>query len=599
MLAALQTGGIQQARAQTTNLLYEKLIAPSSMEINSISIGAGEQLDLPTGHLTLTATDIAVPGNSAILVELRRTMDNGIVGTRESVAPLGGWVLDLPRISVSHAKNIGWATRDTSRPYKNCSIAQVGYLGSADGTKVPENKFYPFTYWSPPTLHIPGGGGALLYDNAGMPAPTGGQGQIFWRTTDHAVASCLTNVANPTTGLGNNAGYDATEGYLVTTASGLKYRFDWVATDYSREVSTRYAPTGYPAGTTLLALMNVQEASLYVTRIEDRFGNYVIYKYSNAATATVKLDSVTASDGRTINLTYDSGGYLTGASSGGRTWRYTYSGTPLYRDLTAVQLPDGSQWTYSGRGIRPSLMTDPYYGSCINQTTWSGEQTTDTIDSGDYSHTNSMVVGAPSGLKTTYVFLTHLFGKSAVPKNCYASGWISSPFFGMVQEPVLPVWFAATSLASKTVSGPGMTNATWRYGYISRHGFLPMTDGYTRTRVLNPDGSLDTYLYGNTFDQNEGLLRSMSKSKDGVELSRTDYTYELGGSNSAYPKRIGTYNAVIDSGYVSTFLRPMVKQVRTESGIPYIWMIPQDCSGQTCLETFGRPTRITTSSLGN
>jgi hypothetical protein len=590
----MQAAVMQFAHAQTTSLLYEKLVTPPGMGINNIQIGAGEELDLQTGHLTLTATDILVPGNNSIPVELRRTMDNGIVGIKQEVAPLGSWTLDLPRISVTHAQNIGWATKDPSRPYKNCSISQVTYLGPADGTKVPEDKIYPFTYWSPPTLYLPGGGsGVLLYDNAGVLAPIGQQGQVYWRTTNQSVASCLARVANPMSGQANNAGYEATEGYLVTTANGLRYWFDWVATDLSKPVYSTYVPTGsgYPSGTVLTATMNVQNVSLYPTRVEDQFGNYAIYRYSNAATGTVKLDSIVASDGRAIDLSYDSRGFLIGATSGGRSWIYSYDDTSLYRRLTTVQNPDGGKWSYRGKGTSSSPMMDPYYGSCINQT-WATEQTTDAIDNMNYNHPSRLVVEAPSGLQTTYLFLVQLFGKSGVPKSCYVSGWISSPFRGMIQEPLLPVWYAATTLVSKTVSGPGIPEATWRYGYISRHGFLPLTDGYTRTRVLSPDGSLDTYIYGNTFNKNEGLLQSMVRSKNGIELSRIDYSYELGAANADYPKRMGTYPSPVDGGYVSTFLRPMVKQVRTEPGVSYTWQVPQDCSGQSCLDGLGRPTRI-------
>jgi len=597
---ALQTSGF--CYAQTSNLMYEKLVAPPAMDVNNIPIGAGEQIDLQTGRLTLRTTDIAIPGNDGISVEIRRFKDTGAVGYGLALAPLGDWVLDLPRISVTHAKNIGWATQDASRPYKNCSISQRSYINPASGTKFPENQFYTFTYWAPPTLHLPGGGGgALLYNDAGLLVPIN-QGQIYWRTLDQAIVSCLPNVANPTSGLANNAGYDATEGYLVTTADGLKYRFDWVATDSSREVRSAFVPTGsgYPSGTVLTATMYVQNVSLYPTRIEDRFGNFVNYQYSNAASGTVKLNAIVASDGRSISLGYDSNGFLTSASSGDRKWSYSYEGAgSLYKNLVSVQNPDASRWAYTGGSTFTSSPTmDPYYGSCVNQNSWMKEQTTDTVDIKDYSYVQ-YVVGAPSGLQTTYRFTQHIFGKSAVPKNCYVSGWISSPFLGMVQEPTLPVWYAATTLAYKAVTGPGIADAVWRYGYISRHGFLPLTDGYTRTRVLDPDGSLQTYMYGNIYNQNEGLLQSVVQTRDGAELSRTNFTYELGGTNSAYPKRVGAYPSPLDAGFSASYMRPMIGRVTTQSGVTYTWRVAQDCDGSTCLDSLGRPTKIIKSSAGN
>lgn len=583
--------------SQTYNLLYEKLIAPPPTNINSVTIGAGEQLDNQTGHLTLSAIDVSIPGNNEIPVELRRSKDTGVVGYGSIAAPLGDWILDLPRISLTHAKNIGWANIDPSRPYKGCSISQRDYIYPAGGNKSPENKFATFTYWIPPTLYLPSGGGVLLYNTGELPVPTN-MDRVYWRTIDQAIVTCLSSIANPVAGLSNNAGYEGSEGYQVTSAKGLRYRFDWLATDNSREVFTTYVPTGYPAGTVLTATMSVQNISLYPTRVEDRFGNWVTYQYSNAATEKVKLLSIVSSDGRAINLSYDPDGFLNRITSGDRSWIYSYesNGSKIQKVLVEVRNPDNSKWSYAGGAIFSSSPTmDPYYGSCVNQNNWMKEQVQDSIDNTSYSYVQ-YVVNAPSGAQTIYRFGQGIFGKSGVPKNCYVSGWISSPFFGMIQEPQLPVWYAATRLLYKSISGPGVTEATWRYGYISRHGFLPMTDGYTRTRILNPDGSLDSYIYGNTYNSNEGLLLTSTRSKDGVELSRTDFTYELGGSNANYPKRAGVYPFPLDAGYTASYLRPLIRKITREPGTIYSWQVAQDCNGGSCLDMLGRPLKIIGSS---
>lgn len=594
-LALLQVSGV--GRSQTSNLIYEKLVVPPTSNINGVAVGEGEQIDNQTGRLTLNTIDVAIPGNNEIPVELRRSKDTGVVGYGSIAAPLGDWILDLPRVSLTHAKNIGWANIDQSRPYKNCSVSQQNYIYPSAGNKPPENKFVTFTYWVPPTLYLPDGGGVLLYNTGELPVAAS-MDKVYWRTIDQAIATCLPSLANSIGGLPNNAGYEGNEGYQITTAKGFRYRFDWLATDNSREVFTTYAPTGYPAGTVLTATMSVQNVSLYPTRVEDKFGNWITYQYSNAPTEKVKLLSIVASDGRSISLTYDTDGFLNSVNSGGRSWVYSYegNGSKTRKVLVEVRNPDNSKWTYAGGAIFSSSPTmDPYYGSCINQNNWMKEQTQDSIDNNNYNYVQ-YVVNSPSGAQTTYRFSQGIFGKSGVPKNCYVSGWISSPFFGMIQEPQLPVWYAATRLVYKSVSGPGLTESIWKYGYISRHGFLPMTDGYTRTRILNPDGSLDSYTYGNTYNSNEGLLLNTIRSKDGIELSRTDFTYELGASNPNYPKRVGIYPSTLDAGYTASFLRPLINKTVKEPGITYVWRVAQDCNGASCLDVFARPLKTVESS---
>ncbi|REN20805.1 hypothetical protein DSI41_03190, partial [Mycobacterium tuberculosis] len=51
-------------------------------------------------------------------------------------------------------------------------------------------------------------------------------------------------------------------------------------------------------------------SELYATRVEDRFGNWVSYRYSNAANAPVRLEAITASDGRQISFSYNARGHV-------------------------------------------------------------------------------------------------------------------------------------------------------------------------------------------------------------------------------------------------------------------------------------------------
>ena len=57
--------------------------------------------------------------------------------------------------------------------------------------------------------------------------------------------------------------------------------------------------------------------ALYVTRVEDRHGNWVQYNYANTHAEPVKLTSITSSDGRSITLTF-SGTRVASATNGSR-----------------------------------------------------------------------------------------------------------------------------------------------------------------------------------------------------------------------------------------------------------------------------------------
>jgi YD repeat-containing protein len=69
---------------------------------------------------------------------------------------------------------------------------------------------------------------------------------------------------------------------------------------------------------------------MYVTQIQDRFGNTLTYNYDPT---TGYLSSITASDGREVDVTYVSGSpaiqtiTAKAANVASRTWTYTYVST--------------------------------------------------------------------------------------------------------------------------------------------------------------------------------------------------------------------------------------------------------------------------------
>ena len=105
----------------------------------------------------------------------------------------------------------------------------------------------------------------------------------------------------------------------------------------------------------------------YVTRIEDRNGNWITVDYDDGADADdgVMLDRIEANDGRVVTFGHFRGRINT-ASNGNRQWRYNYDSND---NLTRVDRPVGSwRYTYQTSGYRLlKSMTYPE-GGVVNYT---------------------------------------------------------------------------------------------------------------------------------------------------------------------------------------------------------------------------------------
>lgn len=136
-----------------------------------------------------------------------------------------------------------------------------------------------------------------------------------------------------------------------------------------------------------------------VTRIEDRFGNWVTYQYSGN-----HLQSIASKDGRRIDLVWN-GDNVASASSSLGTWRYGYDGTAL----RAVTRPDESKWQFASSGDMKILPDNspPIY-----------EQTPQClppfIGTGSFDYT----ITDPSGASALFTFVVARHHRGNVPKYC-------------------------------------------------------------------------------------------------------------------------------------------------------------------------------------
>jgi hypothetical protein len=447
-------------------------------------------------------------------------------------------------------------------------------------------------------LIFPGQGAHLLLHNQNkMLAPTDGT-RYYWLTSQLDYASCLAGIKNAGTGTPEQVAFGRAEGYLVRRPDGTRYWFDWMAVDRTTNFITSSRGTSVVNPWLKSESLRQATTALYATRVEDRFGNWVNYHYSNSSTQPVRIDRIEASDGRLITFGYgDVQGIerLISVSAHGRTWYYDYSQENLrVKPLVLVGNPDGSMWKYSGLS-KPSFDwgLDKQYGSCARPDTWRNTVNFDatTTEPGASSYWYS--VDSPSGARARFDYGLILMGRSGVPRQCRVSGsTLAGNVYQDMSEQAIRMGGKQIALIVKTVTGPGLPALRWRYAYQSAMGHLPFTGGTSRTKVLDPRGVLSTYIYGNVYQKNEGLLLSVMDTVAGSTVRAVTYEYAAEGQ---FPKQIGRHPNADFSDYGSAFLRPKIVARTAQDGSYFDWRVARSCNG-LCLDGLGRAVEVDTSS---
>lgn len=569
----------------------------------------GERHSLENGSLGFEVVDAAVPGNNDLPVEIRRSYQltaPAVDQTYGSVdPPLGDWMLELPRIEATYDLDVGWVTSDTSRPTKNCSLVDKNKLTPpASGTH--PDFFHPAAMWGPPTLVIPGKGSKLLlYNEGNLPQPSTG-GPYFWLTSSFEYASCIAVLKNAGGATALQQRLGRSEGYFVRRPDGTKYWFDWVALDRTTLATSGFAqPQGQYGYWIASAHQRQAKIALYATRVEDRFGNWVEYTYSNPSNKAIKLDRIDSSDGRSITLSYANGALST-VSTGGRTWTYSYilrwGGTGNFKSLSSVVRPDGSAWTYTGELPNADEMSvNKDYGACATPRNWTStvnpDQTVTPLPFGSSAFT----VTTPSGATAKYGMGKIVLGRSEVLIGCYTNGHkLSSgglPVYLFNQY--LNLGGRVHALIEKRVTGPGLTEQVWRYNYQSTITSELGSLGDTRTKVMEPDGTLRSYIFGNAYRKTEGLLLSESVAQGGVVLRTTSYQYRANMGDPGFPKKVGHHPAANWNSYGQAYIRPLVSKVTTQQGKSFSWTVPSNCGAtgtDLCLDELGNPLKAVAGS---
>ncbi|MGH8050538.1 MAG: RHS repeat-associated core domain-containing protein [Arenimonas sp.] len=545
----------------------------------------GDQVDLSHGGLSFSATDISLPGNSALPVAFTRAHSvRNVKGYIVYDSALADWQLDIPNISFASIEE--W--KDQRCSVSNAASVMPPHIQTTSTDTNPNSMTYgmktynfirPGQYWHGFHAQMPGGGELLLINNNAA-KPTQG-GPYYWSTNNQTFFSCLPSIKNGTG-----------EGFVAVTSDGTKYYFDWRAQTYEPllELGQGYA-------------LRRARMAMYATRVEDRHGNWVEYTYANSPYYPVKLTQIKSSDLRTLTISYLAGGYrdyVSSVTDGTRTWRYEYeyftTAKPL---LKKVILPDSSAWEFAFAGL-----SDAKVDYWINLDTREESHTCETP--GDaVIRTYTGTIKHPSGAVGEFTVMPTRFGRSNVTNNCQTNTYFvpkMPPWFNAknFQQNTDAVRYDVLALKRKSVSGAGIQTTAQDYSYTtSLVGFAPsypicQSDscaGKNFTLVSNSNGTWEKFTFGNSYYYNEGKMLLSEKGRGAVTLSTQSNTYELAKQGLPFPT---PFAASPQRGQVSTFSSEYIGPLKTTTIIQDGVSFNSVVNGY---DSFARPTSVTKSSV--
>ncbi len=515
----------------------------------------GDHIDLDTGGLSLSNTDVSLPGNSKLPVQFGRLLNRSRMSEGRK-GWMGDWNPDIPHISRRYIQNYVPPASD------NAPRCTVGNQGAINGWF---KSFQPETYWRGTNMVGFNGASKYMLKRRTSDANQELDGKTpKYLTQDYWLIECI-NTATP-----------SNEGFKATAPNGDIYTFDHtVAFDGGNAFPSSISSQSNPIGDT------GPEAAFneitFVTRIEDVHGNWVVYDY-NAGGKPYKISS---NDGRQIDISW-SGEQISSVSANSRVWSYQYgtcTGTGC-KKLTQVTLPDNRTWSYGNmEGISGKTSSE----LCPNDT-----------------HQDATVTH-PTGTTALFKFNVISNGRTNLAVSLFPSEWGQTPhdrcFAGAVNNPRS---FNSVAVVEKTLTIIGSPDATWLYEYDQDEGQyygdanlnppdsddLPNGDlAPTKWReVTQPDGSLIRTLIDRAYGYAEGkAVEVKALSDSGIVLQTKTNTYELG--DFVGGRTHGHYNAI-------TFAKThIVSEVKSETA--------RDGDVFTTESSYQHDTSISTYSYGN
>ncbi len=554
----------------------------------------GEQISARDGTVTFKMVDGELAGNGPTMRIVRSfTPRENNRYYETSGMSVAGWILEIPRmktvvnysVNTSASSPYGWQVAGSNR---NARCSQFGAPG-------PVVLSPSYLYWDDHEWWS----GYQLVDDAGNE-------QQVLATTDPALIaggykavtagnwriSCLSSI---TGGSG--------EGFLATSPDGTKYWFDYLVYALADAIVKPIdsAPESKQAGlraktTSTLApvqnRMTRKNAMLLVTRIEDRFGNWLTYNY-NASLGPV---GITASDGRT-QVWSDVNGVTTislGGAGKTRSWSYEH-----VSGVGTVTLPDSTptnpvKWTYNFAPLTTLVTSTASYGagSCA-------------IPTGSISGSAQATATSPSGVTGTFAFTLKRFGRSYVPYECVLA-------LGGDDHVLYPPTYVKYALTQRSFTGPGLVTQSWTYAYSTPNASYSKDCGSGCTTevwsdVTDPEGTRQRSVFSNRYDGTENvLLREETYNASNTLMRKVSHEYAVfpayaTSSPFPWPAQVGDDLQLRTNKARSERWAPATKHQTDQQGRLFTWDVANTCGSggaSLCFDALARPTKVTKSSAG-
>lgn len=506
----------------------------------------GEQMDMATGGLSFTQMDIDLPGNGLQIQVVRTAALDRYERDEPRTGSFGDWELELPRITTLVGAQ---PPSSTSAPVTGGDwkpAARCSQIGQQPPPVYPKGSIYtvpvplePEQWWHGYQLVTPGDGEQqlLLRSSSNTLSPSfnasGLPSSFPIVTKNHWMVGCLGKTSNGQSG----------EAFFVISPSGNKYWLDRLVYESAptyKAATIKAGSCGSPSAcpnTTRYWLFRMK-ATMLVTRMEDRYGNWLSFTYNGSGK---QLASITASDGRMVNFQWRSDAPLISQitvqpqSAAPRIWTYQYvnpvqTGYPLNATaLTSAVRPDGRQWSFGINMASPPTVVDTEEEAtdCTSQTFLS--ETENQVSTGTITH--------PSGLTGTFSFKFQRHGRSYVPPHC--AGQTRRKYS------LTPAVYLKSTLISKRISGNGV-DFTWNYQYSQPNGSYSNECSTTScatttwTQIVAPDQSRSVYTFNNQWGPYEGKLLRVDVVDTGGSTLRTMTTTYASPTNGPYPSQLGT-----------------------------------------------------------
>lgn len=593
LLGALTITGAAQAQVTPAEEYMKRLkIAQTIQPLGETPFG--EQLNMYTGELTFNVVDVQLEGNGPTIT-LARSFGSAQEAPLSYYEPsnLGNWVLSIPRLETLTGRNTGTLTPITT-PGNQWRVAGSNPLARCTAYGRPlGTPGFSSIWWTGMTLYSEGGAGGqlLLKRDALNPAqPTmslNGTALVFPAVTQQNwQIGCLAATTNGQAG----------EAFIAVSPEGMRYHLTHLR---GTPADSMYEDT---IGGVILQ-QHRMAATMYVSKVEDRFGNYVDYNYTND-----QLTSITASDGRVVQLQWRtdmpviSTITIPASDAPARVWQYEYTLiAPDVPRLSAVVLPDGSRWTYSTTLASGwTHVGDPVYDKLFVKCGTRDLDAQPERLSADITH--------PSGLRGRFWSALTFHPRSYVPSFCVTPqiGQEFDPYEG--DTPLIGVY----SLTRKELSGPGIATGLWQYRYVptwssttsdacATAGTCPST---VSTDVVQPDGSRTRYTHSNRWGETETKLLSIQTFEEDADTQpiRTQAMSYAPSSGGLYPSKLGNSLTADGNEAKNNVYTPLRRTITTQQGRNFTWEVPAVCGPngttgtQLCFSPFAMPTKVVKTS---